>query len=131
MCKEKSLVIANHLSYGNKSLGGNLSYRKGKKWISELDLCLIHEKSLPLIKEVIVRQEVKGSDHAPLCVTMDIASSDLIAPSLLDRAKNLGQSYFIPQTMHTKLLKTETFKNVGINNFKSYMSDHQLPVLTG
>ena len=34
LCKEKSLVVANHLKYENKTLGGNLSYKKGNKWIS-------------------------------------------------------------------------------------------------
>ena len=28
LCKEKSLVIANHLKYKNRTLGGNLSYKK-------------------------------------------------------------------------------------------------------
>ena len=89
LCKENSLIIANHLKTENKIFGGNLSYRKGKKWISELDLCLIHEKTLPLVKEVTVHQEVKGSDHVPLCVTMDITFSNFIAPLLQERAKNL------------------------------------------
>ena len=130
LCKEKSLVIANHLSYSNRVLGGNLSYRKGKNWISELDLCLMHEKSLPLIKEVRVRQEIKGSDHAPLCVTMDIKRTNLIAPFLLNRAKYLGQSYITPQHKHNKLQKTESSRNVDLNNFKSYMTEHQPPALT-
>ena len=130
LCKEKSLVISNHLRYGNKIFGGNLSYRKGKKWISELDLCLVHEKSLPLLKEVIVRQEIKGSDHAPLCVTMDITNSNLIAPLLLERSKNLGQSYFTVQTKNRKLQRTEHCKNVNIEHFKNYMSAHQPPVMT-
>ena len=90
LCKENSLVVANHLCYGNKKLGGNLSYRKGNNWISELDLCLVHERCLPLVKELITRQEIRGSDHAPLCVTMDIKESDLIAPFILNRAKYLG-----------------------------------------
>ena len=118
LCKENSLVIANHLKYGSKTFGGNLSYRKGRKWISELDLCLVHEKSLPLLKEVIVKQEVKGSDHAPLCVSMDINSSDLLAPLLLDRARNLGQSYFVSQTSNKKLIKTDSYRVIDIGNFK-------------
>ena len=130
LCKEKSLVVANHLKYNNKCLGGNLSYRKGNKWISELDLCIIHEKSLPCIKEVKVLQEIRGSDHAPLCVTMDIASYDLIAPSLLERAKNLGTSYVTPQPEHRKSPRTESSNNISINNFKRYMNEHQPPILT-
>ena len=69
LCKENSLAIANHLKFGNKTLGGNLSYKNGNKWISELDLCLVHNKAIPLIKEVTIRQDIKGSDHPPpLCI---------------------------------------------------------------
>ena len=129
LCKDKSLVIANHLKCGRKNLGGNLSYRKGKKWISELDLCLVHEKTLPCLKEVTVRQDIKGSDHAPLCVSMDIASSDLIAPFIQERAKNLGKSYFTVHTKDRKLLRTEHSKNIKIDDFRAYMSEHPPPVL--
>ena len=124
LCKENSLVIANHLCYGNKRLGGNLSYRKRNSWISELGLCLLHEKCLPLVKELTTRQDIGGSDHAPLCVTMDIKESELIAPFILNRAKHLGQSYVTPKQRNNKLQRTEPSKNVELSNFKSYMEDH-------
>ena len=130
LCKEYSLVVANHVCYGNKNLGGNLSYRKGNNWISELDLCLVHERCLPLVKELITRQEIRGSDHAPLCVTMDIKESDLIAPFILNRAKYLGQSYVTPQPNHKRLQRTESSRNIELNHFKSYMEEHQPPALS-
>ena len=130
LCKEKSLVIANHLKYENRTLGGNLSYKKGNKWISELDLCLVHKKAIPLVKEVTIRQDIKGSDHAPLCVIMDINISDLIAPLLRDRASNLGQSYYASQTRNNKQMKTKSYKEIDINKFKNSMSVQQPPQLS-
>lgn len=35
MCKNNSMVTANHLPWTSKMLGGNLSYRKGVTWISK------------------------------------------------------------------------------------------------
>ena len=61
---------------------------------------------------------------------MDIASYDLIAPSLLERAKNLGTSYVTPQPEHRKSPRTESSNNISINNFKRYMNEHQPPILT-
>ena len=75
-----------------------------------MDLCLVKNKAIPLVNEVTIRQDIKGSDHAPLCVTMDINVSNLIAPSLLDRAKNLGQSYYVPQIRKEKQMKTKSYK---------------------
>ena len=49
VCNEKSLTIANHLVVGDKVFGGKLSYRQGKKWKSEIDLCIIHEDLLPCL----------------------------------------------------------------------------------
>ena len=66
LCRDRSLVIANHLKYNSKCFGGNLSFRKSENWISEIDLCVIHEDVLPLLNEVEIKQEIKGSDHTPL-----------------------------------------------------------------
>ena len=106
LCKDKSLVIANHLKYNDKCFGGNLSYRRGTRWITEIDLYLIHEDVLPILNEVEIRQERKGSDHAPLCISLKATNFDLLYPLLLERAKYLGQSYIRPSVNNTLLPKT-------------------------
>ena len=37
MCNENDMVVANHLKFQNKQLGGNLSFRRSQ-WISEIDV---------------------------------------------------------------------------------------------
>ena len=69
ICKASEMVVANHLVVGNKTLGGNLSYRQGENWVSEIDLCLIKSKIVGVIQDVIVDQRIHGSDHAPLVAT--------------------------------------------------------------
>ena len=60
--------------YDDKTLGGDLSFRRGNTWVSEIDLCLAKNECMSLMKELIVDQSIKGSDHAPLCVILDIAN---------------------------------------------------------
>ena len=129
MCTDNSLVIANHLNYNNRSLGGNLSFKKGNVWISELDLCLAHEDLLPMIEDVKVRQEVGGSDHAPLCISLGIEKSNILTPFLLDRAKNLGQTYTWPLANHDKLPRTQPSRKVNMVNFNNFMANNPPPAL--
>ena len=130
LCKEKSLVIANHLKHNGKHFGGNLSYRKRKNWISEIDLCLIHEDALPILNEVEIRQEITGSDHAPLCIMLNTTNFDFLYPLLLERAKYLGQSYIRPAVNKTILPKTRSSKEIDMEKFKTYMQSHHPPTLS-
>ena len=130
LCRDRSLVIANHLKHNSKCFGGNLSYRKGDNWISEIDLCLIHENVLPILNEVEVKQEIKGSDHAPLCISLNATNFDLLYPLLVERAKYLGQSYIRPPIKKTLLPKTKSFKEIDIEKFTVYMENHPPPMLT-
>ena len=129
LCKGNSLVIANHLKYKDKCFGGNLSYRQGTRWISEIDLCLIHEDVLPILNELEIRQEIGGSDHAPLCISLGVTKYDLWFPLLLERAKYLGQSYIQPPSNKTLLPKTKSFKEIDMERFKSHMLNHHPPLL--
>ena len=72
LCSNNSMVIANHLMCSNRQLGGQLSFKRGQNWISELDICLANHESITQIAEVTTRQDIVGSDHAPLCVTIEI-----------------------------------------------------------
>lgn len=56
LCKNNSLMVANHLSYSGTTLGGDCSYRQGKRWVAELDLCLVKHKNVPMIKKLVVIQ---------------------------------------------------------------------------
>ena len=65
ICKSTDMVICNHLDTGEKVLGGDLSYKQGATWKSEIDLCLIKHDMVNLIHELYVHQEITGSDHSP------------------------------------------------------------------
>ena len=65
VCVNNDMVVANHLLYNDRQLGGNLSYKRRQLWISELDLCLTKQECLGQISEINIRQDIVGSYYAP------------------------------------------------------------------
>ena len=106
-----------------------MSYRKGERWISEIDLCLIHEDVLNVLSEVDVKQEIGGSDHAPLCISLNASNMNFAYPILLERAKYLGLSYIRPPKSKTILPKTRTVKEIDLEKFMVHMLTHPPPIL--
>lgn len=102
LCDEKEMVFANHLKYDGKQLGGNLSFRLGARWLSEIDLCLVKCNSLSVVKDLCIHQGMTCSDHAPLTVTINTDCFESVPPSqLLERVSNLGRSFaHTPRTMN-------------------------------
>ena len=70
MCNSNSMTVMNHLKQSDQTLGGNLSFRRGATWISEIDLCVVKSSCVGMISSLHVNQAIKGSDHAPLCVSV-------------------------------------------------------------
>ena len=129
MCSNNDMIITNHLKYNNKQLGGNLSFKRRGHWISELDLCLAKQGCLNQIVDVYIRQDILGSGHAPLCVTLGIPTATLTSiNALTNRASMLGQTY-----NHTKeikrLEKSRSYKTIDMQNFNRLMHDITPPYL--
>ena len=89
VCKDNSLMVLNNLQSSNNFFQGGLTFRRGKKWISELDLCIISPRLLDCTKSLRVSHNTNDpSDHAPLSVEF-LFTPDLIHPrTLLNRAEN-------------------------------------------
>ena len=79
ICNNNGMVIVNNLHFGDRHFKGNLTYRQGRRWVSEIDLCLSKQSCLSSIYDLQVHQGVKGSDHAPISVTLRIKNSNTIA----------------------------------------------------
>ena len=93
LCRSNQMVVMNHLSRGEVAMGGGLSFRRGRRWISEIDLCLAKHDTAKIISSLEIRQEIPGSDHAPLCVTLNL-ECDMVTNlnELLGRASALGKT---------------------------------------
>ena len=130
LCSNNSMVIANHLMYSNRQLGGQLSFKRGQQWISELDLCLANHECIVQIAEVSTRQDIVGSDHAPLCVTIDIPSASITNIDILrERAGMLGQTHHQIKDMNT-LRKTSSYRNTDLNQLTRMLEDIPPPTIT-
>ena len=115
MCDNNDMIIANHLQYGGNHLGGNLSFKRGDQWISELDLCLAKQECLSQITELEIRQDIVGSDHAPLCVTMKLPTATCTSIEELKlRSSMLGQTYQNISSETHKLDKSLAYKNIDL-----------------
>lgn len=68
-----SLVMLNCLSIGHQHFSGDLTFRQGPRWISELDICLLSPEYLEAVTEFAVHQSpLFPSDHAPISLNIDI-----------------------------------------------------------
>lgn len=122
ICRNDDLVVANHLRFEGKQFGGNMSYKQGMNWISELDLCLIKEKALPALQHLEINHDVQGSDHAPLSIVLEFNTLREISTDLiLERAVNLGRSD-AHLGVNGTLCKGPSCKLVNLECFESVMN---------
>ena len=91
VCSDNKLLILNNLQTDKNLFEGGLTFRQKKKWVSELDLCLLSASLLSCTKNLHVSQDTNDpSDHAPVSAEF-IFTPDLVHPrSLLTRAENTG-----------------------------------------
>ena len=107
VCSDNSLLILNNLRAGVNFFQGGLSFRRKKKWISELDLCLLSSSLLSCTKNLLVSQNTNDpSDHAPVS-TEFVFTPDLIHPrSLLTRAENTcGHAVLMSDAYNTSMCR--------------------------
>lgn len=71
LCENNKLATVNHLIHREKEFGGNLTFKRRNEWLSELNICVSMQETLNLIRDLSVRQDVFGSDHAPICVSLE------------------------------------------------------------
>ena len=123
------MVIGNHLLYNNRQLGGHLSFKRRQQWISELDICLAKQECLDQITKIDIRQDVLGSDHAPLCVTIAIPSATITNIDLLmKRSAMLGQLYKQSKVAKT-LRKSSSFKDTDLPSLTRLLQDIVPPTI--
>ena len=75
VAKDCDLLVINNLLQCNKSkfFDGGLTFRKGQRWISELDICLISSSRIVAVAELTIDQRLHiPSDHAPISVSYNL-----------------------------------------------------------
>ena len=98
VCVDVDILPLNNLKFKDKHFRGDYSYREGKRWLSEVDMCLVSRTVLPAVSHFNIDQNPHfPSDHAPVNVIFDcdILKSHTYtcasnSESLLARASMLG-----------------------------------------
>ena len=91
ICKDHELLIANNLSTESVRFAGTLTFRQRRKWISELDLCVISKKLTNDIECFNVDQNYEfPSNHAPISVQINFPERDLNLQQILARSADIG-----------------------------------------
>ena len=134
VCKDNSLLVLNNLQSGNQFFQGGLTFRRKKKWISEIDLCMISPLLLDCTKSLCVSQNSNDpSDHAPLSVEF-VFTSDLVHPqSLLTRAENTsGHAVLMSDAYNPSLSrKPIPLHRISPVQFVEQLQDSQPPSVDG
>ena len=60
MCKN-NMVVINHLSRDGRTCGGDLSFRRGSRWISKIGLCVGHSDCEKFMSSLEINQNMKCS----------------------------------------------------------------------
>lgn len=121
------MVIANHLCFNGRNVGGELSFKRRLTWISEIDLCLVNGECIDIVKDINVHQDIPGSDHSPLTVTLAGDSSTTLSPvELLQRSSALGQMYEV--TLQQKLPKSVNYRSIDAEGLANALQEIAPPV---
>ena len=129
MCANNNMVIGNHLLYNGRQLGGNLSFRSGDTWKTELDICLIKEDVIDQVTQLDIHQDIPGSDHAPLSVTIAIPTATATnIDMLLKRSQMLGQTH-INTIDRQKLMQTPSYRNIDLEQLTRTLQNIEPPIV--
>ena len=132
LCCEENIVPVNNLKFDDNHFRGALTYRQGRVWKSEVDVCLI---SLDLAKHIhnfeVLQQDNLPSDHAPIGLSVRLPNTDW--RDTLERSRQLGDHAALHSHLRTKMLckKPIKFTRIDAGRFTHQVMRAPLPELTG
>ena len=112
-------IVVNNLSCKGCVVYAPMTYRQGKIWTSELDLALMTPSLVAQVDEFKVDNDVKGSDHAPITICLNMKEiRPYTISALLERSQCLGvttyeqDSITIPKGINYHQVCTVAFSNL-------------------
>ena len=89
ICVDCKMLVINNLEMYEQHFLGNKTFRKGREWISELDIALVNESMVKHVVDFhVLGDDSLPSDHAPVSLTLALPCIDL--EDLECRAEHLG-----------------------------------------
>ena len=112
ICKDSDLVIVNNLVTSVNHCNGGLTYRQKKRWVSEVDLCLVSRELVESVTGFSVNHDLSfPSDHAPVSVSLDFSRclKYIGWTELVERSSILVSYTQPPAGMHKKAIRYQHF----------------------
>ena len=92
-----------------------LTIKQKKKWISELEVCLLSVNCIRRVSTFKIHQEVNlPSDHAPISLTVNYDDQESDLNTTINRATNLGQ-YEAPTTQNNNQILRRSLRMNGLS----------------
>ena len=123
LCRSCGIVPVNHLVCQQVACDGDLTFRRGGDWVSQLDWALISRASVGAVREFkILREADLPSDHAPIALQLSTAAH--AHETLLQRAQQLCRDQYKPDA-NTKAAgrRPIQFQRVNISRFSNNLTD--------
>ena len=90
VCYDNNLLIVNGLQTDNKSFPNGLTFRRRKRWISDLDKCVVSKDLIERIESFSIDQDTRfPSDHAPISIKIGFPAKIPDTATLYETATNL------------------------------------------
>ena len=132
ICKDNNLLVLNNLVAEERSFPSDLTFRRRKKWISEVDVCLLSSDLVDYAQSFHVSHDDYPSDHAPVLVELAF-KPDMINPrALLTRAENLnGHAVLLSDAYNPSLCrKAIPLHTIHPVTFFEQLEDQEPPEIT-
>ena len=132
VCKDCDLMPLNNLTFENKTFKGGYTYREGKCWKSEVDMCMVSSAVLPAVKDFNIDQNLSvPSDHAPISV---IFECDLLrsvnSENLLQRACMLNNRIGTGTLCHMDPITADSYSS-NVHRLKPEMPQRRRQIRIG
>ena len=130
ICCENKLLIVNNASINSKHFKSSLTYKQGRIWVSELDVCIISPNLVDVVNNFKTIQDMSlPSDHAPIsfdlqiCIDIDI---------LYERAQSLGDHAICHSSNKVNLCrKPIKYSHIDSNHFLDKLAQCEVPDVNG
>ena len=128
ICSEEKLLVVNNAKINNRKFKGDLTYKQGNVWVSEVDVCIISPDLYNSVENFRVRKDiVLPSDHAPISFDMKMNKN---LNSIYDRAAALGDHDACYSSQKpTMAKKTIRYKQMDSTSFLDKLAQQRPPDL--
>jgi hypothetical protein len=128
LCRDTECIVINHLKNGEREFPGGLSYRQGRTWVSELDVCITAKEAVSAISNFRIESSKNlPSDHAPLELEINLSQMRRSTNLLVRRSSALGE-YMDPPLRGTQR-KGPAVHKVNTHEFRNLLMTMPAPLV--